>query len=213
MTAVSPPQPPFPPPTPHHSHLHSTYAISFRTPLWLTGPPRNESPVLRSLGNGWGLGAYFQGKPVRSRLTALPPTPVPGASSLSAGLANEGAPLPPLPSPFFCENGGGETNLTAVGGGPQEGGLCIRCFFFVFLLVTVGLGLENWSVDPKPLSWHWLVPGARLRHPLSSPAKELEGWVGVVVVGVWGGQRWPTVPGGPTGNDWKACAITSLRKA
>lgn len=67
------PQPP-PPPT---TTTTPTYAISFRTPLWLAGPPRNESPARsprRDIAqNEWGLRSYFQGKPVRSRLTSPPP--------------------------------------------------------------------------------------------------------------------------------------------
>lgn len=45
------------------------------------------------------------------------------------------------------------------------------------VLVAAGLGFKNRFLVPKPPSWHLGVPGARQRHPLSSPARKW-GWVG-----------------------------------
>lgn len=196
MTAVSPPN--LPPPPTTTTATTPTYAISFRTPLWLAGPPRNESPARsprRDIAqNEWGLRSYFQGKPVRSRLTS-PPTPPPPPSHqepplfLSCWQMKDhfracSCPMEScLPSALFLllrERWGGGPILLPWEGGPRKehsAFVAFSFFFVLFFLVAVGLGSKNWSVDPNPLSWHEPVPGARLRHPLSSPAKELEGWV------------------------------------
>lgn len=75
--------------------------------------------------------------------------------------------LCPLPS---AVNTGGEAILL-----PWE--VSLRKRGSALVLVTAGLGLKNRFLVPKPPSWHLGVPGARHRHPLSSPAREW-GWVG-----------------------------------
>lgn len=78
--------------------------------------------------------------------------------------------MPSLCPPPSAASAGGEAILL-----PWE--VSLRKRDSALVLVTVGLGLENRSLDPKPPSWHLHVPGARHRHPLSSPAKEW-GWFG-----------------------------------
>lgn len=102
--------------------------------------------------------------------------------------------LCPLPS---AVNTGGKANLV-----PWEVSLTKRDSALV--LVTAGLGLKNRFLDPKPLSWHSGVPGARQRHPLSSSAKEW-GWVGW-----WArAERMSAVPCCPTGNDMQPAPCLS----
>lgn len=127
MTAVSPPN--LPPPPTTTTTTTPTYAISFRTPLWLAGPPRNESPARsprRDIAqNEWGLRSYFQGKTCAIAANLPSHTPAsalaPGASSLSVVLANEGSfpglqlshgalpPLCPLPSASRTVGGGDQS--------------------------------------------------------------------------------------------------------
>lgn len=145
------PQPP-PPPTTTTTTTTPTYAISFRTPLWLAGPPRNESPARsprRDIAqNEWGLRSYFQGKPVRSRLTS-PPTPPPPPSHqepplfLSCWQMKDhfracSCPMEPcLPSALFLllrERWGGGPILLPWEGGPRKEHSAFVAFSFFFVL-------------------------------------------------------------------------------
>lgn len=100
--------------------------------------------------------------------------------------------LCPLPS---AVNTGGEAILL-----PRE--VSLRKRGSALVLVTAGLGSKNRFLVPKPPSWHLGVPGARHRHPLSSPAREW-GWGMRARV-----QRVSALPRCPTGNDTQPCAIS-----
>lgn len=216
MTAVSAPSP-LPPPPPHLCSLIPDPAVA-RMDATKMNPWRVHYGASRTNGasalisNG-DLCNHSDPPPLSRSPT---PHPALGAFFHSAVLANEGSfpglrcPTEPcIPSALFLLlrerwARGPILLLGQVGRGRGgSAGLYICCFSF-FFCGRSRTWVEKLVGESKAAELALASPRCTAPAPSVVACQRVGGGWGVNE----GVQRWPTVPGCPTGNDWKACAIS-----